>query len=93
MPNAIASGTGAGSSAEFTLADTQRKTVTITAATGNVAPPSGCFYILEKKYGSNFIPYFNFDATETPFNVQGNGIWRISRDTLRHPTATALDLD
>ena len=93
MANAIASGTGAASSAEFTLADGQRKTVTITASTGSVTAPTGCFYILEKKYSTFFTPYMDFDANDSPFNVQGNGTWRISRDITRHPVATALDLD
>jgi hypothetical protein len=93
MPNAIPAGTGVGASTEFTLADGQRKTVTITAASGSVAAPTGSYYVLEKKYGSDFQPYLQFDAADTPFNVQGNGIWRVSRNTARHPVSTALDLD
>lgn len=93
MANAIAAGTGAGSTT-FTLADGQRKTVNITAAVSGKAP-AGSYYILSKQIaaGSNYAQFLEFDATKCPFSVNGNGTWKIERDTTRHPVSTALDLD
>ena len=95
MANAIALGTGAANTT-FTLTDGQRKTVSITASqTADAPPPAGGWYILAKKMGATafFTPVMDFDASKTPFAVEGNGDWRIARDTTRHPSATALDLD
>ena len=93
MANAIAAGTGAGSTT-FTLADGQRKTVNITPATSGKAP-TGCFYILSKQIaaGANYQQFLEFDANKCPFSINGNGAWKIERDTTRHPVSTALDLD
>jgi len=94
MANAIAAGTGAGSTT-FTLSDGQRKTVSITNGAGTGNAPTGSFYILSKQIGSgsNYGVYMRFDARICPFNVNGNGGWKIERDTAAHPVSTALDLD
>ena len=94
MANAIAIGTGAGN-ASFTLTDGQRKTITISVASGDAPAPTGCFYTLSKAYGagSNFVTYLRFDATQTPFNVNGTGTWKVARDTTAHPVSTGLDFD
>ena len=94
MANAIAAGTGAGSTT-FTLSDGQRKTVSITNGSGSGSVPTGSYYILSKQIaaGSNYTPWLTFDASDCPFNVNGNGTWKIERDTTQHPYSTALDLD
>lgn len=89
MAELIAVGTTEVDSAEFTLADGQRKTLMIKPASGTLASEGAPYTLKQKTSGGTFVDHMTFTASDCPFNVNGNGIFKVTR--LISSYSTGLD--
>jgi len=89
MAELIPAGTTQLDSAEFTIADGQRKTLFIKPASGVVAPESAPYVLKQKTSGATFVEHLTFTASDCPFNINGNGTFLVTR--LASTYSTGLD--
>ena len=79
MAELLAVGTTEADTAEFTIADGQRKTLMIKPASGTLAPEGSPYVLKQKTSGGAFVEHLTFTASDCPFNINGNGIFKVTR--------------
>jgi len=89
MAELLAVGTTEADTAEFTIADGQRKTLMIKPASGTVAPEGAPYVLKQKTFGGTFVDHLTFTSSDCPFNINGNGIFKVTR--LLSSYSTGLD--
>lgn len=89
MAELIPVGTTQVDSAEFTIADGQRKTLFIKPASGTATPEGAPYILKQKTSGATFVEHLTFTASDCPFNINGNGTFLVTR--LSSSYSTGLD--
>ena len=89
MAELLAAGTTQADTAEFTIADGQRKTLFIKPASGTSAPEGAPYILKQKTSGGTFVEHLTFTSSDCPFNINGNGIFMVTR--LVSTYSTGLD--
>jgi len=89
MAELLAVGTTEADTAEFTIADGQRKTLFIKPASGTAVPEGAPYVLKQKTSGATFVEHLTFTASDCPFNINGNGTFIVTR--LASVYSTGLD--
>lgn len=89
MAELLATGTTEADTAEFTLTDGQRKTLFIKPESGTSAPEGASYVLKQKTFGGTFVDHVTFTASDCPFNINGNGIFKVTR--MQSSYSTGLD--